>query len=142
MCLTGNTGLELASQDSLAKAVVASQPALPFLRPAALGISSTALRRLQTQGTSVLAFRFTHDSRSPHERLARLQEVVGEHFAMNEIDSRPENSSGLKKTAHAVFTTEFVDEADHPTRIALDQLVQFSHDELRRRASTGTSLAH
>lgn len=131
MCLTGNTGLELVREGAPVRAVVASQPALPFLRPAALGVSEATLQRVKAQRVHVLALRFSSDTRASRQRLLRLKTELGDLFQAYEIDSGPLNSFGFKHSAHAVLTTELVDEPNHPTRIALDKVIQLFKRELR-----------
>jgi dienelactone hydrolase len=131
MCLTGNTGLELVREDSPVRAVVASQPALPFFKPSALGVSETTLQRVRDQKVPVLALRFSGDQRSPSERFRRFKKKIGDRFLALEIDSGPTNSYGFKRSAHAVLTTEFVDESNHPTRIALDRVVELFNEKIR-----------
>jgi dienelactone hydrolase len=134
MCMTANTGLELVREDSPVQAIVASQPALPFLKPYALGVSGDTLRRVRDAKVPVLALRFTGDPKSPRERLLRLQNEIGDRFTAYEIDSGPLNSFGIRRQAHAVLTVELVDEPGHPTRRAFDKVIQLFKDELHKRS--------
>ena len=49
-----------------------------------------------------------------------------------EIDSSPGNAWGIKRSAHSVLTEDLVvDEPDHPTRHALDQVLELFRTRLR-----------
>jgi dienelactone hydrolase len=130
MCLTGGFALGMMVDDTVV-APVLSQPSLPFPVTAAhrsdLGISDVDLgivkRRVVDDGVCVLGLRFTHDKLVPAERFARLREELGDGFIGVEIDSSPGNPHGNPKAAHSVLTEHLVDEPGHPTRAALDQVL-------------------
>jgi len=131
MCMTGGFALAMMVDDSVL-APVLSQPALPFpiskRRRRDLGISAADLRVVKqraSDGVDVLGLRFSGDIACPPERFARLRQEVGDAFVGVEIDSSPANSHGIRKRAHSVLTDDFVDEAGHPTRDALDRVLGF-----------------
>lgn len=134
MCLTGGFALAMMVDDTVV-APVLSQPSLPLpLRRAAkrdLGISDADLNRVRERvdgGVSVLGLRFTNDRLCPAERFDRLRHELGDGFIAVEIDSSPGNPSGLKQNAHSVLTEDLVDTPGHPTRDALDQVLDlFRH---------------
>ncbi len=136
MCLTGGFALALMVDESV-MAPVLSQPALPFpITPshkAALGISdealSTAKRRAQA-GCSVLGLRFTNDWMCPAERFDTLQRELGPHFEGIEIDSSPNNPYNIEPNAHSVLTIDLVDEEGHPTREALERVLELLRERL------------
>jgi dienelactone hydrolase len=131
MCMTGGFALAMMVDDSIL-APVLSQPALPFpvskRHRGDLGISAADLevvRERASAGVEVLGLRFTGDIACPAERFARLREELGEAFVGVEIDSSPGNPHGIRKLAHSVLTKDFVDEAGHPTRDALERVLEF-----------------
>ncbi len=130
MCLTGGFVLSLMTDESVL-APVLSQPSLPLGvmlgQKRALGISAEALAIAKTRaekGCIPLGFRFTGDRLCPAERFARLREEFGPHIELTEIDSSPENSHQIQPNAHAVLTVSFVDQPGHPTRAALDRILE------------------
>lgn len=54
----------------------------------------------------------------------RLAEEFGDGFIGVEIDSSPGNEHRISKRAHSVLTDELVDEPGHPTRDALDAVLE------------------
>jgi dienelactone hydrolase len=136
MCLTGGFALAMMVDDILV-APVLSQPSLPFPVSRAhrrdLGISDDDLVQVRARcaaGTPVMGLRFTHDRTSPGDRFERLREELGDRFIGIEIDSSPSNPYGLPRSAHSVLTTDLIDEAGHPTRIALDRVIAFFRERL------------
>jgi dienelactone hydrolase len=131
MCLTGGFALAM-SVDPTIVAPALSQPSLPLptnaLRRRALGLSDSdyeRVRRRAADNLCVMGLRFTGDSKSPGERFARLREDLGENFIGIEIDSSPSNPWGYPKNAHSVLTEHYSDVPDSPTRLALDELLNF-----------------
>ncbi len=134
MCLTGNFALALMVDPSM-MAPILSQPSLP------VGPGSTKKRGLhlapsdlaivkQRDDARVLAMRFTNDPLCPKERFERLREEFGERVETIEIDSSPGNAHGISQGAHSVVTGDLVDEAGHPTRVALDRVLAFLRERL------------
>ncbi len=137
MCLTGNFALSLMV-DPVVMAPVLSQPSLPFAvgreRRAGLHLSDADLavvKKRTAAGVTVLGLRFTNDPACPGERFAHLRDELGAGFEGIEIDSSPGNSHKIKRTAHSVVTTDLVDEAGHPTRVALDRVLAFFRERLQ-----------
>jgi len=131
MCLTGGFALAMMVDETVV-APVLSQPSLPLPLGAArkrdLGISDEDLERVKERvadGTPVMGLRFTCDRLVPEERFARLREELGDGFIGVEIDSSPANPHNIPKIAHSVLANDFVDEEGHPTRDALDQVLDF-----------------
>ena len=136
MCLTGGFALAMMVDDTVV-APVLSQPSLPLplggRRKRDLGISADELRIVKDRvasGCPVLGLRFSHDVTSPGERFERLRDELGDGFIGVEIDSGPGNPHGIGKRAHSVVTAELVDEEGHPTREALDRVLDFFRDRL------------
>ena len=130
MCLTGGFALAMTVDDTVV-APVLSQPSLPFPVTGAqkrdLGISDADLgvvkRRVTEDDVCVLGLRFSGDRMVPAERFARLREELGDGFVAVEIDSSPGNQHGIRSAAHSVLTEDLVDEPGHPTRRALDMVL-------------------
>ena len=106
--------------------------------PAPLGVAAAAVartsapadfarvkERARPDGLCVLGLRFTNDQAVPAARFEMLRRELGDAFIAVEIDSSPGNPHGIPKTAHSVLTEHFVDEPGHPTRAALDQVIDF-----------------
>lgn len=136
MCLTGGFALAMMADDSVL-APVLSQPSLPF--PVSkrhrrdLGVSAADLEAAKARaaaGVPALGLRFTCDMAAPTERFARLREELGDAFEAVEIDSSPGNPHGIRKRAHSVLTEDLVDEPGHPTRDALDRVLEFLRTRL------------
>jgi dienelactone hydrolase len=136
MCFTGGFALGMMLDDRML-APVLSQPSLP------LGFTGKARRGLQlspgdldrvkertADGVCVLGLRFTKDKFVPEERFARLREELGDAFIGVEIDSSKGNPWGIPGNAHSVLTEHLVDEPGHPTRVALDQVLDFFRERL------------
>jgi len=137
MCVTGNFALALMV-DEWMMAPVLSQPSLPIgvTRSSNRGLHLSdedlaVVKRRAAAGVPLLAMRFTHDPLCPGERFERLREELGPALEAIEIDSSPGNAAGIPRTAHSVVTHHLVDEAGHPTRIALDRVLSFFAERLR-----------
>jgi len=137
MCLTGNFALSLMVDESV-MAPVLSQPSLPFgvtrSHRAALHLSDADLAVVKQRvkgGCGVLGMRFTSDPMCPGERFDTLRRELGDGFEAIEIDSGRGNAYGIPRTAHSVVTTDLVDEAGHPTRVALDRVLALFRERLK-----------
>ena len=138
MCFTGGFALGMMVDERML-APVLSQPSLPLAitrrQKAAVGVSSADLARVRQRsadGACLLGLRFTGDSFVPRERFEMLRHELGDSFIAVEIDSSPGNPHGIAKRAHSVLTSDLVDEPGHPTRDALDQVL----DLFRKRLLT------
>ncbi len=137
MCFTGGFALGMML-DETTQAPVLSQPSLPFAlgkrRKASVGISDADLERLGARasaGACVMGLRFTGDPLVPAARFQTLRDALGDGFIGVEIDSSKGNPHGIKRGAHSVLTLDLVDEPGHPTRVALDQVLDFFDERLR-----------
>jgi dienelactone hydrolase len=136
MCLTGGFALAMMVDDTVV-APVLSQPSLPLPVTGGqrrdLGIDAADLARVRERvagGVCVLGLRFTADRMSPAERFERLRDELGDGFVGVEIDSSPGNPHGIGRMAHSVLTDELVDEPGHPTRDALDRVLDLFRSRL------------
>ncbi len=137
MCFTGGYALAMLA-DAPVLAPVLSQPSSPFpfgrKRKHDLGLSDADLAKAQqacdTNDVTVLGLRFTGDGLAPPERFAHLQEALGDHFVAVEIDSSKGNPYHNRPKAHSVLTEDLVDEPGHPTRDALDKVLELFRTKL------------
>jgi dienelactone hydrolase len=136
MCFTGGFALAMMADAELI-APVLSQPSLP------IGLSTRAKESVQlsdadlarvkervADGVCVLGLRFTGDFAVPAERFERLRRELGDGFVGVEIDSSKGNPWGIPARAHSVLTEHLVDEPGHPTREALDQVLELFRSRL------------
>ena len=142
MCLTGGFALAMAVEPAVL-APVLSQPGLPApvtaARRAALGLDPADLARVRDRarlGMGVLGLRFGNDRGCPAERFATLRSELGRAFEGIEIDSSPGNAYGIRPSAHAVLTVDLVDRPGHPTREALERVLEFLGQRLRPEDSS------
>lgn len=138
MCFTGNFALAMLPDPSVV-APVMSQPSLPLglskKAKEGLYLSDDDLADVQARMRAepelcVLGMRFSHDKLVPRERFAKLHEVLGDRFVAVEIDSSPGNPHGNPGNAHSVLAEHFVDAPGHPTRDALDQVLDLLRTKL------------
>jgi len=137
MCFTGGFALAMIA-DAPVLAPVLSQPSLPFalgeVRARDLGLSDRDLEVVKqtcaAQDLTVVGLRFTGDRMVPAERFARLREELGDRFVGVEIDSSAGNAYGIPTNAHSVLTEHFVDAPGHPTRDALDKVLDLFRTRL------------
>jgi dienelactone hydrolase len=136
MCFSGGFALAMMVDDDVL-APVLSQPALPVGLTGAhrrdLGISDETLASVKERaaaGICVLGMRFTKDILVPAERFARLRKELGDAFVGVEIDSSRGNSHGIPLWAHSVLTEDLNDAPDHPTRAALEQVLELFRSRL------------
>lgn len=136
MCLTGNFALSMML-DEVVMAPVLSQPSLPFGvsqdHRAAIHLAADDLdvvRERTREGCRVLGLRFTGDPLVPAARFETLRRELGDGFEAIEIDSSRGNPYGIPAMAHSVLTKDLVDEAGHPTRVALDRVLALFRERL------------
>jgi hypothetical protein len=116
------------SVDPSVVAPVLSQPSLPFAlskrHKADVGVSAddlaTVVRRTRDEALCTIGLRFSDDKLAPRERFETLRRALGDGFLAVEIDSSPGNPHELATSAHSVLTEELRDEPGHPTRGALE----------------------
>lgn len=137
MCFTGGFALGMmVGEDVLAP--VLSQPSLPLgtgrRRKAAVGISDDDFGRVRqrcaAEDLCVLGLRFSEDPFVPRARFETLERELGDRFIWVDIDSRRGNPHGIRRRAHSVLTLDLVDEPGHPTRDALDRVLDFLRERL------------
>jgi len=139
MCITGGFALAMAVDETLV-APVLSQPSLPMAagmfrgNSRELGISADGLARVrercESEDLCVLGLRFTGDPLVPSARFEHLREALGDNFVGVEIDSSKGNPYGNPRAAHSVLTEHLVEEDGHPTRDALDKVLELFRTKL------------
>ena len=136
MCFSGGFALGMMVDDHLL-APVLSQPSLPlgFGRKRRAGLHLSPQDRLAVKaradaGVCVMAARFTDDPLVPKRRFDAMKKLLGDNFIGIEIDSSKGNPYGIDHGAHSVLTEHLVDEPGHPTRDALDRVLDFLADRL------------
>jgi dienelactone hydrolase len=141
MCFTGGFALGMMLDERLI-APVLSQPSLPIglTRKAKRGLQLSeadlaTVRERAADGVCVLGLRFTRDPMAAHERFQRLHEELGDNFIGVEIDSAPGNKWGYPRGAHSVLTEHYKDDEGSPTRVAMDQVLDFFRDRLLTSSS-------
>jgi hypothetical protein len=98
-----------------------------------------AARTRVDEGARILGYRFTCDRISPPEKFISLRREFGDGFEGHEIPSEPGNPHGIRPKAHAVLTLEYSDEEDHPTRLALNRILEFLDENLRPQQAMDTN---
>ena len=91
------------------------------------------VKKRAAEGACVLGLRFTADLAVPPERFDTLRRELGDAFIAVEIDSSPGNPDDIPKRAHSVLTNDLVDTPGHPTRVALDRVLDFFDERLKPR---------
>jgi dienelactone hydrolase len=127
MCLTGNFAITLMADDSVL-AAVASQPSLPPAPLRGLHMSASEIQAARvglTAKGSMLAFRFAGD------RLCTAKKFAALASAFNDGEERIRLVT-LPGPGHSVLTLDFVDEQGHPTREALEAVLEYFGRRLGR----------
>lgn len=125
MCLTGNFAISLLADDSVL-AGVASQPSMPFFDQGALHLSAEDVGRIRTRIDATqpaMALRFEGDALCTAEKFAALDRTFND-------DRRRIDLLTLPGKGHSVLTLDFVDDAGHPTKQALDRVIGYLRSAL------------
>ena len=121
MCLTGNFAISLMGDDSVL-AAVSSQPSMPLLKPTQLHMSEKeiAVIRQRIDNTAPIhAYRFAEDP------LCTADKYLAIDTAFNESDAKRVITHTLPGKGHSVLTLDFVNEHGHPTREALNDIMEY-----------------
>lgn len=130
MCLTGNFAISLMADDAVL-AGVASQPSLPVNNHSGLHMSGdevTAIRAGLDKKGPMRAFRFEDD------KLCRAERFSGIDEAFNDDRERVRLKT-LPGKGHSVLTLDFVDEADHPTSNAFQDVLAYFRSALKKETA-------
>ena len=91
----------------------------------------TSLRgRCANEGLHVLGLRFEGDPFVPKERFAFLHERLGDGFVAVELTQADGHPDSPMAKHHSVLTGDLIDEPGEPTRVALDQVLDFFRSKL------------
>lgn len=127
MCLTGNFAISLMGDDSVL-AAVSSQPSMPLFKASELHMSAddvTAVRQRIDATAPMHAYRFAGD---PLCNATKFQ-AIDDAFNNNGVTRVVTHT--LPGKGHSVLTLDFVDEQDHPTREALDDILTYFTAQLQ-----------
>jgi dienelactone hydrolase len=127
MCLTGNFAISLMGHESVL-AAVASQPALPILKPKGLHMSRAeieASKKHIDETAPMMALRFEKD---PAVTAAKFYCL---HHTFNEADNERIRLITLPGKGHSVLTLDFVDKEGHPTYKALQEVLEYFSKQLK-----------
>ena len=133
MCLTGNFALALMVDDAV-MAPVLSQPSLPF--PFGKERAPDFISPTKILPSPRIAMSRCWACDSPTTQPARasgssdLRAEFDGRFEGIEIDSSKGNAFGIPQDAHSVLTLHLVDQEGHPTRAALDRVLEFFRERL------------
>lgn len=126
MCLTGNFAISLMADESVL-AAVASQPSLPLLRQTQLHMSPQDVRdakeRIDNVGP-IMALRFAGDKLCTANKFRCIND------AFNDADTTRIKLTTVSGDGHSVLTRDFINQAGHPTREALDDVVAYFSRQL------------
>lgn len=139
MCLTGGFALSMAV-DPVVLAPVLSQPGMPASSAAALDISAddlaTVKRRTRDEGLTIQGYRFDGDPLSKAEKFTTLRREFGSAFCGTELPAsagNPDSPLGRAgRPPHSVFTSDLIDAEGEVTRAAVDQVIRFFTEALKR----------
>ncbi len=110
MCQSGAYPLATVQKDSKVKAVVLSQPALPFGQDKQrdVGLTAATMTTAKASGIPILAFRFKDDTISTCDRFEFLAKYFGSpQFDGHTLDGPPGFHQTLTHRLHAVLTGPF-----------------------------------
>jgi len=146
MCMTGNIIISLMLDDSV-MAPVMSQPSFPIWSIGFPGLASKEARkralavpdedvklaaeRAKASNVPLLAYRFASDTHVPAERFVSLREAFGPCLRGREIPTGAANPGNIRDGSHCVLTEHFVNTPGHPTRQALDEILEHFAAQLR-----------
>jgi dienelactone hydrolase len=137
MCFTGGLALAMLIEPTV-RAAISSQPSLPLAisrsARANLGLSPEDLRRAKDSNTPLLALRFKHDLICPRARLDAIKAAFPSATAHNvpERGGYRDVKPPIPLLAHSILTGNFVDKEGHPTRTAMNEVIQFLTTHLIR----------
>ncbi len=118
MCLTGNFAISMMADEHVL-AGIASQPSMPFFDQASLHMSADDVAQVRDAiEEPMLAYRFEGDPLCTAEKFAALDRAFNDDRERIRLVSLPGKG-------HSVLTLDFVDEAGHPTRQALDDITTY-----------------
>lgn len=137
MCLTAHVVFPLTYEASVG-AVVASQSAIPWIRPGntdarrrSLGMSREDAEKIEGAGklAAVCALRFECDPISPPERMETVATTFPDGLIRQVVDPVADREPSMMKP-HSVLTGEYDPNPGTDTHAAYREVVAFLHDNL------------
>jgi dienelactone hydrolase len=131
LCLTGNIVMSAMVHPSVRLGVM-SEPALPFIHKAALGIPESDIERAKRRALvyPMLGYRFSTDTKCTHAKFQTMQDTFGAGIRLTEIATgvAPWN---IPNKSHSVLTQHYdkMEDPNHPVQHAIDEILT----ELRLR---------
>jgi dienelactone hydrolase len=125
MCLTGNFAISLLADDNVL-AGVAAQPSMPFLDQTALHMSAEDVNRVKSRIDATqpaMALRFEGDALCTADKFSALDRTFN-------TDRHRIDLHTLPGKGHSVLTLDFVDQAGHPTKEALNNVIRYFRSAL------------
>lgn len=125
MCLTGNFAISLIADDSVL-AAVASQPAMPVSKQAALHMSEEDIEAIKIaidNKAPVKAYRFENDKLVTEAKFNCIHEAFNKDKERVQLNVLPGDG-------HSVLTLDFVDEEGHPSYEALQEILAYFEEQL------------
>jgi dienelactone hydrolase len=137
MCFSGGFALAMMADEAVI-APVLSQPSMPFSltknlsRDIDVNVNDIPKirSRMERDNICLIGLRFSGDKMVPENRFKYLTEMFGDKFVGISIDSSTGNSHSIKSTAHSVLTRDYVDEQDHPTYQAFQEVLALFKKQL------------
>ncbi len=125
MCLSGNFAISLMAEDAVL-AGFASQPSMPLGKQKALHISSGEIEKIKQKLEKIGPM---HCGRFEKDKLCKAQKFDLIRRQFNEGKERIILHE-LPGKGHSILTLDFVDEDGHPTRKALDEVMDYFDKQL------------
>lgn len=126
MCLTGNFAISLMADNSVL-AAVSSQPSMPLMKAAKLHMSEQEIyqvRRRIDATAPIHAYRFEGDPVCNATKYRAIDQAFNDDGITRVV------THTLPGKGHSVLTLDFVDQQGHPTRAALDEILQYFSAQL------------
>ncbi|UGQ11678.1 dienelactone hydrolase family protein [Yinghuangia sp. ASG 101] len=139
LCFTGNFALTMTLEPAVLAAVL-NHPSLPLDDPSGLELSpedaAAIRRRFDRDDLTALAYRFDNDKWCTGRRFAAYARLLGDRFDGRVLPgacANPEPPPFFRDTVatpHSVVTAHLVDEENHPTVRARDEILAFLRTRL------------
>ncbi|MFE3755681.1 dienelactone hydrolase family protein [Nocardia tengchongensis] len=143
LCLTGNFALTMTLEPSVIAPVI-NHPSLPFDDPAGIELSptdaATIAARFERDDLRALGYRFEGDKWCTAARFATYQSLLGPRFSPRVLPTESANPTPppffahVVQTPHSVVTAHLVNQPDHPTLKARDEILSFLTTRLTQPA--------
>lgn len=126
MCLTGNFAISLMADESVL-AGFASQPSLPVGTQEALHMSSQEIEQVKHRLDELPAM---HCGRFEKDKLCQASKFELLDKTFNDQQKQRMIFHEIPGEGHAILTLDFVDDAQHPTHKALEEVMTYFDEQL------------